>query len=82
MGYPSGDSGLKKRPVDIESVNDKDGYMVRSHLADKLASLDGNLGAPTSPATMRSILPNQSDTVTVPAEDRFALSARPAATMT
>jgi hypothetical protein len=37
-----------------------------SHIADQLASLDGDPGAPTSRATMRSILPNQSDTVTVP----------------
>jgi hypothetical protein len=36
--------------------------------------LDGDPGAPPSPATMRSILPNQSDTVTAPAEERFGLN--------
>jgi hypothetical protein len=45
-----------------------------SHLADQLASLEGDPGAPTSPATTRSIFPNHSGTVTAPTQDRFGLS--------
>jgi hypothetical protein len=45
-----------------------------SHLADQLAGLEGDPRASTSPATTRSIFPNQSDTETSPAKDGFGLN--------
>ena len=70
LGLRDGDAEFQQLTVDAWCAPEK---IRASHLADQLAGLEGDPRASTSPATTRSIFPNQSDTETAPAQYGFGL---------